>query len=218
MRDSILGVRSAATTVASFVAALGFCACVTTSTIAQTSSSSRPGPAASWPAGKSEQNVTMNEVLDAIRNRTNMTFGADGMTPPMTRYDARTRVTTQTPPTPYKGSGTQVEYFSADGKMYLWYPGSPIVWIGKWSLGSRPVAGGTAVTYCFTYDQPTRLPDSGPVIRGGTCGQAAYFYLSRIVETANGDIFELSRRSAPPFVLDRERTTLDALKARTGRP
>ena len=156
-------------TLTSLVVGAGLCACVTTLAIGQTASSARPGPAASWPPDKSEYNVTMDEVLNAVRNRTNMTFGADGLTPPMTRYDARTQVTTKSPPTPYKGTGTQVEYFGADGKLYLWYPGSTIISHGKWSLSSKPMQrrDGTivqAVTYCFTYDPVNPPPKTGPVV------------------------------------------------------
>jgi hypothetical protein len=59
-------------------------------------------------------------------------------------------------------------------------------------------------TLCFKY--------------GGQAGfscKDAFGYLRRVTDSAPGDVFRLSR-GKPPFVLDRERTTIDALKKKAG--
>jgi hypothetical protein len=175
------------------------------------------GPAAAFGqapavATKKFDTITLDDVLGAVRNRTNMTFGADGTAPPIKRYDSSGKLTSSTPAQPMKGTGTQIEYLGADGKAYLWYPGNPNLMVGEWKTGTVPlIRNNNGVenrsempTLCFRYGS-----------QGFSC-DGAYTYLRRVTDSAPGDVFGLSRRSKPPFVLDRERTTIETLKKKTG--
>ena len=163
-------------------------------------------------ASKTFDTITMDDVLAAVRNRTNMTFSPDFTAPPIKRYDTSGKLTSSTPAQPTQGTGTQVEYLSADGKAYLWYPGNPALMIGEWKTGTVPLirknngveSRSELATLCFRYGA-----------QGFSCKEA-FGYLRRITESAPGDVFGLARRPKPPFVLDRERTTIDALKRKAG--
>jgi|SRR3954454_11091943 hypothetical protein len=162
-------------------------------------------------AAKPFDKLTMEDVLGAVRNRTNMTFSADFTAPPVKRYDSSGKLTETVPPTPTTGHGTQVEYFSADGKVFLWYPGNAAIVAGEWKTGTVPLirknngaeSRTELPTLCFKY--------AGDA--GFTCKDSSA-YLRRVTDSTSGDPFGLSHRTKPPFMLERERTTLEALRKR----
>jgi hypothetical protein len=185
---------------------------------APAANSNPPGFPAVGLAGRSELSITADEVRRAVSGKTNMTFSPDFTAPPIKRYDASGKLVSSTPPTPTKGTGTQVEYLSPDGKAYLWYPGNNAMAVGTWSIGAIPLyqkkngvdTKSDLPTLCFQY-----VAAAGSIVQGGTCAPA-HLYLRRVTESVNGDVLGLSRRSTPPFVLSRDKTTLDALKKRAG--
>jgi hypothetical protein len=168
-------------------------------------------------------NVRVGEAIGLIKNKAIMTFSPDRMTPTFVKTDASGKVIYSSPARPIKGHGTQIEYASADGKVYLWYPGNQVVLGGQWRVETRSMDIGDKsaprpldVTYtCFRYDTTGRNPMTGETGLDWSCN-ATLFYKKNITESANGDVFGLSRRRMPPFVLDRDRTSLDALRKRAG--
>lgn len=114
--------------------------------------------------------------------------------------------------TSYSGHGTQVEYLRSGGAAFLWYPGNTIVVRGNWKVEVRDAGA----LICFRYGRNTYNPVTRK--RGGqwecmgTARQA-----SLIVESARADVFGLAKGSAVPFVLSRERATIQELKARLER-
>lgn len=101
----------------------------------------------------------------------------------------------------YDSDGTRVEYNTANGKTYLWYPGNAEIVPGKWKLKRN----GKSVDICFKFPA------------GATTGQAAGDWQCRGVQVylegqrSPGDVFELSKAKAVPFALSRDRTSLPAL-------
>jgi hypothetical protein len=107
--------------------------------------------------------------------------------------------------------GTQVEYTSANGEAFLWYPGNAVILSGYWKIETAAPYG--APQLCFSYGEATYNPSTG---RGGGGWQCAWArdYWQRIVEARNGDYLGLEARRAAPFWLSREPTTLDDLRSR----
>jgi hypothetical protein len=116
------------------------------------------------------------------------------------------------------GHGTQVYYMRPDGTEFLWYPGNAVVLASKWRFTQRvPDSPQLGVDLCFQYATNTYNPMTKQQGGQWEC-RAAQANAYRVVERATGDIFGLSRRL--PFVLSRERTSLEALQQqlRTLRP
>ena len=137
--------------------------------------------------------MTERQVQDHIAERTRMVWGA--------------------------GHGTQVSYSRSDGATFLWYPGNGVVLPGQWMTKAvtGPLRGReqTVISLCYKYGSNTYNPVTGTTGGDWTCYPAG-IWLSTIVESRAGDIFGLSLSSRPPFVLARERTTLQALLQRAG--
>ncbi|MBY0337671.1 MAG: hypothetical protein K2X11_13715 [Acetobacteraceae bacterium] len=117
--------------------------------------------------------------------------------------------------------GTQVAYTAPDGRVFLWYPGNGVILPGRWGIAEgasvHPWAGippGTQFV-CFQYGPNTFNPATGAVGGQPQCQQVDIFRRWQ-VEDAPGDVFGLSRRATPPFVLPRERTSLAVLAAQAG--
>jgi len=120
--------------------------------------------------------------------------------------------------------GTQVEYTSAGGRCYLWYPGNQVIMRGEWklelavmesSLRIRTAKGVEAQRIavprlCFRYGPGTYNPVTGIKVGKWSC-QDSQLSLLLNQERRKGDIFGLSRRRVPPFVLEPKNTTLNAL-------
>jgi hypothetical protein len=172
---------------------------------------------------KSGANITPEKAQAAVSNRTVMTFSPDGVRPPVKRYDVNRKLISETPAQPYQGHGTQLEYIGADGRTFLWYPGNTGMVVGEWKLNTHPfkvvIDAGSAsfdlVDLCFRYLTPSVNPVTGSSGSNWSC-TPTYMYLQRIVESATDDPFGLSRRPSPPFVLERDRTTIDALRKKAG--
>ena len=102
------------------------------------------------------------------------------------------------------GHGTQVEYYAPNGVSWLWYPGN------RTSLPGRYKVEGSNI--CFQYGPNTYNPVTGS--RGGTweCGPIA-FHDNSIVETLQGDVFDLADGTIP-FILEPDRVTIETLSRR----
>jgi hypothetical protein len=112
------------------------------------------------------------------------------------------------------GHGTQVSYLRPDGASFLWYPGNSIVLKSGWKLEERVTARPTPSTFaalCYQHGENTYNPVTKQ--RGGLweC-LPAHVWASVRVERADGDVFGLATRSAVPFRLSREQTTIAALQ------
>jgi len=89
--------------------------------------------------------------------------------------------------------------------VYLWYPGNSIVLKGHWKRQ------GTGI--CFEHGANTYNPVTG--VQGVNWECISFrIYWGGIGERMKGDIFALRGRSGVPFVLSKDRTTLEALLSR----
>jgi hypothetical protein len=90
--------------------------------------------------------------------------------------------------------GTQIEYLSANGMSYLWYPGNNVIVPAPWKL-----KGGSI---CFLY--PARSYNPVTKTQGGNweCEPTSAYYRT-IKQTMPGDMFGLSARKLVPFVIQR---------------
>jgi hypothetical protein len=120
--------------------------------------------------------------------------------------------------------GPQVAYARPDGAIFLWYPGNPVVLQGRWKVrenvtdymrGGELLRSLKSADVCFQYGGNTYNPATEQ--RGGNFSCVPLRALQLVHrEALPGDVFGLSRRPAPPFVLGREDATLAVLKARAG--
>jgi hypothetical protein len=109
------------------------------------------------------------------------------------------------------GHGTQVSYMNAAGAVFLWYPGNAIVLPGRWRIEEVTVANQPHAALCFQYGANTYNPVTKE--RGATWNcLPAHFWARTTVDSAEGDVFGLTRRSAVPFRLSPERTTIADLQ------
>lgn len=138
----------------------------------------------------------------------------------MTEDEARANLRDRTRNVHDAGHGTQINYTSADGRSFLWYPGNNVILPGAWKVERRPgTVWGTRqdiVHVCYRYGPNTYNPVTGSQGTSWECSYAA-LSLHRVRESATGDVLGLARRSAVPFVLTREPTTLKQLAARISR-
>ncbi|WP_288587154.1 hypothetical protein [uncultured Methylobacterium sp.] len=142
--------------------------------------------------------VTVENVRDTLRDKTRLTYDPS--------------------------HGMQIEYSSTDGKVYLWYPGNQAILPGQWKAepyyvefveNGRALRRVDEAKVCFRYGPNTFNPATGHVGAGWQCAPLAE--LNRYqAQTASGDVFGLRTRTEVPFVLPRERMTLDALRSRIG--
>jgi hypothetical protein len=119
------------------------------------------------------------------------------------------------------GHGTQVEYSTANGRTFLWYPGNTRTVSGEWKVEERDVQlpGSDGVTarkvtlICYRYGANTYNPVTNQ--RGGAweCRPAERDF-RLIVESVQGDVFGLAARRTPPFALTRDRMTIADLQRR----
>ena len=101
------------------------------------------------------------------------------------------------------GHGTQVEYYDAKGSTYLWYPGNRRIVRGKWKTEGSNI--------CFAYQGSSYNPVTGHSGGGFECMPAS-LHEQGVVDRAKGDVFGLSKSRTAPFILARERTTIEALR------
>lgn len=88
---------------------------------------------------------------------------------------------------------------------YLWYPGNRVVLPAPWKLKGRKM--------CFLYGRNTYNPVTQKGGGDWKCTGIKNWKRS-IVDQARGDVFNLAKRRAPPFVLSRERTSISKLAGR----
>lgn len=123
--------------------------------------------------------------------------------------------------------GNQVSYSTADGQIYLWYPGNSVILKGEWracedTFGVTAHGSDTVVlrygVLCFRYGTNTANPVTGVKGNEWQCGAAGMMEAS-FVSKRDGDIFGLSKAIAVPFPLMRDKTSIDQLlfKLPTGR-
>ncbi|MGZ5934479.1 MAG: hypothetical protein ACXWLV_07215, partial [Rhizomicrobium sp.] len=95
---------------------------------------------------------------------------------------------------------------------FLLYPGNKIVLPGRWRLESRK--GGAAPSrICFKYGTNTYNPATRQVGGQWEC-TAAKGYTRRVADQADGDVFNLAKSPAAPFILSKEKTTISELLRR----
>ena len=119
--------------------------------------------------------------------------------------------------------GTQVEYHSADGRAFLWYPGNPMILRGQWRVeevpnvpklwevppGSGNIVERTLFQPCYRYGANTY----NPVTRNHGDKWECSGFFTGFGEARGGDLFGLARGGAVPFVLGKQRHSYDELLA-----
>ena len=122
--------------------------------------------------------------------------------------------------------GTQVTFIAADGRAFLWYPGNTVILPSRWTISERKDSflyrhpGGAGQSFhmlqtaviCFQYGPNTYNPVTGNRSRP-ECGTPGTWQRTHFDERP-GDPLGLARMKAPPFVLDKQKTTFDDLIAR----
>ena len=101
--------------------------------------------------------------------------------------------------------GTQVAYFTADGREYLWYPGNQRSLPGFWRTTADK-------KICFSYPTSSIKPATGVAGADWECGSLSG-HSARIVQVSEGDVFNLTSGKIP-FVMERRRKyRLDDLRS-----
>lgn len=103
-----------------------------------------------------------------------------------------------------RSHGTQVAYYTTNGREYLWYPGNRRSLLGFWKTANQQI--------CFRYPNSSINPVTGVAGPEWECSSLRAFS-SDIIETVDGDIFSLASGSIP-FVMDTRRSyTLEELRS-----
>jgi hypothetical protein len=119
--------------------------------------------------------------------------------------------------------GTQIEYHTADGRAFLWYPGNPIILPGQWRVeevpnvpklweeppGSGNIVERTLFQPCYRYGPNTY----NPVTRNTGDKWECSGFFTGFGEARDGDLFRLARGGPVPFPLMKRRYTYDELLA-----
>jgi hypothetical protein len=121
-----------------------------------------------------------------------------------------------------KAHGPQVEYSTADGRVFLWYPGNTAILPGRWRveetnpvivhLAGRPEGSSESrrlTKICFQYGADSYNPVTRHQGADWECTLYA-FAKATDRESRVGDVFGLASGKLP-FVLDRDETTIEAL-------
>lgn len=136
--------------------------------------------------------------------------------------DVRAAMADTTKITQDSSHGTQVEYSSKDGRVYLWYPGNSVILPGQWRPeqwfveyfeGDKLIKRFEYSRICFAYGLNTYNPATGS---SGGKEECTVFdaFRKHLVEVVPGDVFNLRNRTAPPFILTKEPQSLKDLRAR----
>jgi hypothetical protein len=113
--------------------------------------------------------------------------------------------------------GPQIEYTSAHGISYLWYPGNQAILRGQWYIRDEEVGFtqeserfvSKAARLCFYYGPYTYNPSTRRT--GEPECQNAGVYEARVVESRAGDVLGLSGTDNVPFVLGSDGTSIENL-------
>ena len=113
---------------------------------------------------------------------------------------------------------TQIEFHSADGRTFLWFPGNRRIVKGWWKVERRTRSSPfsrkkySVATLCYRYGPNTYNP-----VTKESGGKWKCLYPGVVFKTKtskrNGDVFGLSRRTTVPFVLQRKKYTFAEVKA-----
>lgn len=103
------------------------------------------------------------------------------------------------------GHGSQVEYYDAKGRNWLWYPGNRIMLPGRWKAEGDNL--------CFRYTPNSYNPMTGASGSNWECTTASGF-AKEVKEVVEGDVFGLAKRTNVPFSLPRGKTSIKALLGR----
>ena len=107
-----------------------------------------------------------------------------------------------------RGHGTQIEFMGKNGATHLFYPGNKIVLHGSWKLEKTDKPN--VFSLCFKYGSNTYNPVTKSRGGGWEC-QPAGFALLDVVDSTNGDVFGLAKRTEMPFVLSKRKQRLTEL-------
>lgn len=112
----------------------------------------------------------------------------------------RSKLSDQTITTGPSQVGYQVEYYGADGKAYLWYPGNKATNVGRYvvrpSMEPVNIFGDKAgVVICFDYGPDSYNPSTGKL--GAEECQSAYAFIAGIRGKRPGDVFSLAGGQLP---------------------
>jgi hypothetical protein len=136
---------------------------------------------------------------------------ATGAHAEMTMQQARAHFAGMTRVGHTSGHGTQVSYMDPQGAVFLWYPGNAVVLRGRWKIEAVSTSDEPGASVCFLYGANTFNPVMNQ--RGGSWNCAPAHQLARTtVDSAEGDVFGLARRTAVPFRLTPEETTIEILR------
>ncbi len=138
------------------------------------------------------------------------------ITTPLSMTEARKLLACKTHMTFSEGHGTQVSYLRSDGVEFLWYPGNAVVVRGKWNLTEHTTDPWKFADICFLYGENSYNPVTRKMGGNWEC-RPAHAFTRSTVDRADGDVFGLAKRTAVPFNLSRERTTIDDLRKIAGR-
>jgi hypothetical protein len=155
--------------------------------------------------------------LDTLRRSPTGRTIVDQFSISMTQAAAKRHNTTRYSHDPKHGN--QISFSTANGQIYLWYPGNPAVLKGEWRACEDRVgmtvrgAETTMLPYgklCFKYGPNTFNPATGSKGDEWECAAASKLE-STLVEQRQGDVFGLAKKTPVPFVLSREKTTMNQL-------
>jgi len=114
------------------------------------------------------------------------------------------------------GHGNQIEHATADGRVFLWYPGNRVILPGKWKLLEVKIDTGFCIRkrlkLCFLYGANTYNPVTGTRGAQWECGEYANFHDTR-VEVVPGDPLGLAKMKVPPFPLPRDSQSIAQVQA-----
>jgi hypothetical protein len=120
----------------------------------------------------------------------------------------KARIVDQTVTSRPASFGYQIEYYSADGHAYLWYPGNLTTNIGTYVVRKslEPIfmvsMGAPGAVVCFDYGPTSYNPSTGQ--QGGEECTPAYGFLAKIRGKRQGDVFGLTSGNLP-FVMDKDK-------------
>jgi hypothetical protein len=110
--------------------------------------------------------------------------------------------------------GSQVAYMAPDGMVYLWFPGNRVILPGRWTFERGSFLFENWVNLCFQYG-PGTVNAWTRRDTGKECSPAEA--RARLIQdSAEGDVFGLSRKSEVPFVLPSKPTNIREIKERLG--
>jgi hypothetical protein len=96
--------------------------------------------------------------------------------------------------------GYQIEYYSEDGRAYLWYPGNVRTNVGRYVIRESMEPFGdfgdrAGVLICFDYGPNSYNPSTGK--SGGEECTSAYAFIASIRGKRQGDVFNLASGGIP---------------------